>query len=509
MSKHLSVDVRVPVEEDNPSIKRIESLCIQCGKCQEVCRKEISVGHHYDLSKTMDTAICIHCGQCVNVCPTGALVEKQDWMKVHDVIQSHSKKVIAITSPSVRVGLGDAFGLEAGSYVEKKMVSALRELGVDVVFDTTFAADLTIMEEASELIDRITNNKPLPQFTSCCPAWVKFVETYYPSLLPNISSSKSPISMMAPTIKTWYAKRENIDPKDIYLVAITPCTAKKFEITRSEMKDASLYHDDEAYPDCDIVVTTKELANWMKAENLDLEKLEDSEYDSLMPRGSGAGLIFGNTGGVMEAAVRTAYFMLTEKQPPENLLEMKEIRGLEGIREASVTINDLTVNVAIVYGTENVRKFLPLLKEKHYDFVEVMTCPKGCISGGGQPKHIGEDMNEIQKKRVDSIYQKDASMKLRCSHDNPAIHQVYEEFYGLPLSELSKKLLHTTYHVRDDLNEDPSIYDTVCETEEVISTSTRYKCSICGYIYEGDLALEKDDFVCPICGVGKDLFEKC
>ena len=286
MSKHVSIDIRVPVENDNPAIRRIESLCIRCGQCKEVCKKEISVGHHYDLLKTEDTAICIHCGQCVNVCPTGALVERQDWMEVADVIKSGKKKVVAITSPSVRVGLGEEFGMEAGSYVEKQMVAALRSVGVNYVFDTTFAADLTIMEEASELIDRIQNKKPLPQFTSCCPAWIKFVETYYPQLLPNISSSKSPISMFAPTIKTWFAKKEGIAPEDIYIVAITPCTAKKFEITREEFHDAANYHHTQGYRDCDKVVTTKELANWLRAENLDLTSVGESDYDSLMPRGS-------------------------------------------------------------------------------------------------------------------------------------------------------------------------------------------------------------------------------
>lgn len=306
MSKHLSIDVRVPIEDGNPAIRRIESLCIKCGQCRDVCEKQISVGHHYNLLKTEDTAICIHCGQCANVCPTGAITEIQDWMEVREVIRHTNKKVVAITSPSVRVGLGEEFGMQAGTYVEEQMVGSLRALGIDYVFDTTFAADLTIMEEASELIHRIQNQKPLPQFTSCCPAWVKFAETYYPDLLPNISTSKSPISMFAPTIKTYFAKKENLNPKDIYVVALTPCTAKKFEITRDEMSDASSYHKNEHTQDCDKVITTRELANWLKAENLDLNTIIPSDYDSLMPRGSGAGIIFGNTGGVMEAAIRSA-----------------------------------------------------------------------------------------------------------------------------------------------------------------------------------------------------------
>ena len=512
--KHVSIDIRVPVENDNPAIRRIESLCIRCGQCKEVCKKEISVGHHYDLLKTEDTAICIHCGQCVNVCPTGALVERQDWMEVADVIKSGKKKVVAITSPSVRVGLGEEFGMEAGSYVEKQMVAALRSVGVNYVFDTTFAADLTIMEEASELIDRIQNKKPLPQFTSCCPAWIKFVETYYPQLLPNISSSKSPISMFAPTIKTWFAKKEGIAPEDIYIVAITPCTAKKFEITREEFHDAANYHHTQGYRDCDKVVTTKELANWLRAENLDLTSVGESDYDSLMPRGSGAGVIFGNTGGVMEAAVRSAYYFLTNEQPGDDLLKLEAIRGLAGVREASVTIADIPVRVAVVHGTDNARKFIAHMEETktHYDFVEVMTCPGGCIGGGGQPKHIGEDMQDIRKKRIASLYDKDASMSLRNSHDNPHIKAVYEEFYGTPLSTLAEALLHTTYHERKDLGEDPAVYAKAFEADSTVagtptSSDVKYRCTICGYIYEGDITKESDDYKCPICTVPKEMFE--
>ncbi len=513
MSKHLSVDIRVPIEEGNPAIRRIESLCIRCGQCKDVCKKQISVGHHYDLLKTNDTAICIHCGQCANVCPTNAITEIQDWMNVEAMIQNGNKKVIAITSPSVRVSLGEEFGMNAGSYVEEQMVGSLRALGFDYVFDTTFAADLTIMEEASELIDRIQNNKPLPQFTSCCPAWVKFAETYYPELLPNISTSKSPISMFAPTIRTWFAKKENIDPEDLYIVAITPCTAKKFEITRSEFNDASKYYERESFQDCDRVVTTRELANWLRAKNYDLDNVEKSNYDSLMPRGSGAGIIFGNTGGVMEAAIRSAYYFLTNEQPGDNLLNFEAVRGMEGVRKAELTINDLPIKVAVVHGTDNVRKFLHHIKEtnEYFDFVEVMTCPGGCIGGGGQSKHIGEDMDKVRKERIQSLYDKDSSISLRNSHDNPNIKQVYEEFYGKPLSELAESLLHTNYHVRDDLNEDPAKYETMYQEEsskkQESSSDVRYRCTICGYIYEGDITKESDDYKCPICTVPKDMFE--
>lgn len=514
MSKHLSVDIRVPIEDNNPAIRRVESLCIQCGKCRDVCNKQISVGNHYDLNKTNDLAICIHCGQCANVCPTGAIHEVQDFMQVAQVISEKKKKVVAITSPSVRVGLGEEFGMIAGSYVEEQMVGSLRALGVDYVFDTTFAADLTIMEEASELIDRITNKKPLPQFTSCCPAWVKFVETYYPDLLPNISTSKSPISMFAPTIKTYFAKKEGIQPEDIYVVALTPCTAKKFEITRDEMSDASAYHKTQSYQDCDEVITTRELANWMRANNLDLQHITPSDYDSLMPRGSGAGIIFGNTGGVMEAAVRSAYFFLTGKQPEGDLLKLDAVRGLDEVRHANVTINDLEISVAVVHGTDNARKFIAHMKETntHYDFVEVMTCEGGCIGGGGQPKHVGEDMQAVRQKRIDALYDKDQEVTLRSSHDNPHIQTLYKEFYHNPLTSLAEDLLHTSYHSRDDLHEDATKYETCYQLDEDTTSTTSstltYRCTICGYIYEGDITLESDAYKCPICSVPKDMFEQ-
>lgn len=511
MSKHSSTDVRVPIEKGNLAIRRIESLCIRCGQCNNVCTKDISVAHHYDLQKTDDTAICIHCGQCANVCPTGAIVEIQDWMRASDTIKQRNKKVIAITSPSVRVGLGEEFGMEAGSYVEEQMVGSLRALGVDYVFDTTFAADLTIMEEASELIQRIVNKKPLPQFTSCCPAWVKFVETYYPELLPNISTSKSPISMFAPTIKTYFAQKENIKPEDIYIIAITPCTAKKFEVAREEMSDASVYHKQEHAQDCDVVVTTRELANWMRAENLDLQSVAKSAYDSLMPRGSGAGIIFGNTGGVMEAAIRTAYYFLTNEEPPKDLLMLEPVRGMDNVRHAQVVIADIPIKVAVVHGTDNARKFIHEIKEsgEHYDFVEVMTCRGGCIGGGGQPKHIGEDLDAIRKKRIAALYDKDQEISLRSSHDNPHIQALYSNFYGKPLSDLAEQLLHTTYAPRNDLGEDPKQYDSMFQKEDkpTIPSSLQYKCTICGYIYEGDITNEHDDYRCPICSVPKDMFE--
>lgn len=513
MSKHKSVEIRVPVETNNPALRRIESKCISCGKCRDVCKQMISVGNHFDLNKTLDTAICIHCGQCINVCPSDALVEVKEWMPVVEAIHDPQSIVVAMTSPSVRVALGEEFSSNSGAYVEEQMVGALRDLGFDYVFDTTFAADLTIMEEASELIDRITNQKPLPQFTSCCPAWVKFVETYYPKLLPNISTSKSPISMFGPTIKTYFANKEHIDPKRIVTVAITPCTAKKFEIRREEMKDAGEYHNLDIR-DTDFVVTVRELAQWMKSDNRDLDSVTPSSYDSLMPRGSGAGIIFGNTGGVMEAALRTAHYMLTGKNPDASFLHLEALRGMDGIKTATVTINDLEIKAAVIHGTDHVRRFLNEYDMKDFHFIEVMTCRGGCIGGGGQPKHIGEDMDDVRKKRIASLYQKDDEVTLRFSHDNEMIKKVYDEFYGAPLSELAEKLLHTSYQDRSsDLGEDPQVYASMYEKEENKTTvkttaSEQWKCMICGYIYEGDLTLEGDDFKCPICFVDKSMFEK-
>lgn len=506
---HQFTDIRVPIEKDNPAVLRIEGLCIKCGKCKEVCQKMIGVAGCYDLEKTGNKAICVHCGQCANVCPTGAITQRNSYLSVTREILNSTKKVVFMTSPSVRVALGEEFGLIPGSYVEGQMVAALRKLGGDFVFDTTFAADLTIMEEASELIDRVTNDKPLPQYTSCCPAWVRFAETYYPEILPNISSSKSPISMFGPTVKTYFASKEKINPKDIITVAITPCTAKKAEIQREEMIDASIFHQEESYPDVDYVITTRELGAWMKSENIDINDLKEENYDSLMPRGSGAGIIFGNTGGVMEAALRTAYYMITGNQPPVDLLTYAPVRGLEEMKTAEVKINDLTIKVGVIHGLANIRQFLAREDVNSYHFVEVMTCRGGCIGGGGQPKaNIGQDIEEIRKQRIQGLYDKDNGINLRNSHDNPELKKLYEEFYKQPSSILAKELLHTSYHPRDDLKEEASIYHYQESTSKKQENGVTYTCSICGYIYQGDITLELNDYVCPICNVPKDLFTK-
>ena len=498
--QHLPLDVRVPMDEDNVAVVRHEEKCIKCGMCKSVCEEYIGVHGTYTLEETGGKGICIHCGQCTQVCPVDSLTERYEYQDIREAVADPEKIVIVSTSPSVRVGLGEEFGMGAGTFVEGKMVALLRKLGVDYVLDTNFAADLTIVEEGSELIERITKGRgPLPQFTSCCPAWVKFAEIYYPEILPNISSAKSPIGMQGPTIKTFFAKKMGLDPKKIVNVALTPCTAKKFEIRREEMSDAADYLKIEGLRDMDAVITTRELAKWAKEEGIDFASLEDSAYDDYMGEGSGAGVIFGNTGGVMEAALRTAYELITGKEAPAPLLDLQPVRGYEGIREASLDVDGLTVNVAIVYGTANVRKMIERVKsgEKQYHFIEVMTCPGGCIGGGGQPKTMLPVADDARKARIASLYQRDGSMKLRKSHENESIKKLYEEFYGQPLSELAEKMLHTMYKDRSEL-----LHVNVKEEKKM----TKWKCGICGYIYEGETLPE--GFTCPVCKQPASVFVK-
>lgn len=496
MSKHLSTSVRVPIEADNPSIVRNESLCIKCGQCSNVCTSPVGVLGTYALEQTGDRAICIHCGQCANVCPVGSITEVYEYPEVKAAVQDKDKIVIVSTSPSVRVALGEEFGLPKGAFVQGKMVALLRALGVDYVLDTNFAADLTIVEEASELLARIKGetDKPLPQFTSCCPAWVKFAETYYPELLPHVSTAKSPIGMQGPTIKTYFAQKMGIDPRKIVNVALTPCTAKKFEIRREEMNAAGQKLGIAELRDMDNVITTRELALWAKEAGIDFTSLEDSDFDKFMGEASGAGVIFGNTGGVMEAALRTAYAYLTGEQPPKEILKLEPVRGYDGLREASVEIAGRVINVAVVHGTENVRKLIAGGIEK-YHFIEVMTCPGGCIGGGGQPKDFAYDADVARKARIEGLYERDAEMELHMSHENKEIQQLYQEFYDTPLSELAEAMLHTAYQDRSaDL------------TKGAKKKMTKWKCSICGYIYEGEEL--PADFVCPICKQGADKFVK-
>ena len=496
--KHMPLDVRVPIEPDNPSIVRAEEKCIKCGMCKNVCTQDIGVHGTYTLEQTGGEAVCIHCGQCANVCPPSSITERYEYPEIRDAVKNPDQIVIISTSPSVRAALGEEFGMDAGEFVEGKMVALLRKLGVNYVLDTNFAADLTIAVVASELIDRVTKGTaPLLQFTSCCPAWIKFAEIYYPELIPNLSTAKSPIGMQGPTIKTYFAKKMGLDPTKIVNVALTPCTAKKYEIRRPEMHDAGHYYDDPNMRDMDFVRTTRELALWAKEEGIDFASLSDSAYDNLMGEASGAGVIFGNTGGVMEAALRTAYEYITGEEAPAQLYDLQPVRGYEGIREASLQIGELNVNVAVVYGTANARKMIERMKQgdKQYHFIEVMTCPGGCIRGGGQPKDLLKDADEVRKARIDSLYKKDAEMTLRKSHENPSIKRIYEEFYGKPLSEMAEKMLHTMY-------EDKSMILNKKGDKKM----AQWKCKVCGYIYEGEEL--PADFTCPLCKQPASAFEK-
>lgn len=447
MSKHEYETVRVPIEEDNPAIVRDNSKCILCGTCKSVCKFSQGVFGNYSLEKTGDKAICINCGQCTLVCPTNAITEVMDYHKVKELVKDPDKIVIFQTSPSVRIAASELFGMQPGTLVEGKIIAALRKLGASYVFDTTFGADLTIMEEAKELVDRIKNGSTLPQFTSCCPAWVNFIETFFPEYLPNVSTAKSPILMEGAMIKTYFAEKMQIDPTKIVNVAVTPCTAKKGEILRAEMNSSSKYHNIESLRDMDYVITTRELALWLKEEGIDFATLEDSTYDDLLGRGTGAGLIFGNSGGVMEAALRTSYYLLTGENPKDDFLNYQPVRGLDNVKVAEVAIKDISLKVAVINGTFQARKFLTTLKKtnEHYDFIEVMSCRGGCIAGGGTPKTEIPLPDEIKLQRMNGLYQTDTDSKLRNSYENPDIKELYQTFLEYPGSSLSHTLLHTSY----------------------------------------------------------------
>lgn len=437
--------IEIPVSKDNLSIEKDQSKCIECGYCVNVCRDEVTVARMYDIDKTIEP-ICINCGQCANVCPSRAITEKLEYLQIKEKIKNNSINVVSI-APSVRVAIGEEFGLDSGINVEKKIITALRKLGFNYVFDITFGADLTIMEEAQELVNRIKNNETLPMFTSCCPAWVKYAEIFYPELIPNLSSCKSPIAMQGTMIKTYFAKNENINPKDILNVVVAPCTAKKTEIKRKELNSASTFNQIDEIQDNDYVMTTRELALLLKEENINLLELEDGTFDNLLGKGSSAGLIFGNSGGVCESALRTVYYNLTGENLPKDAISFQIARGMKGIKEVSITVGGITLKAAIVNGMKNAKELLDkvLKKEVDYQFIEIMSCSGGCIFGGGQPIPDFIKTDEIRMKRMDGIYEEDDKSQKRFCHENPQIKKIYTDFLERPNSEIAEKLLHTSY----------------------------------------------------------------
>ncbi len=431
----------------SPAITIDFEKCILCGRCIQKCREiqgvnAISFSERANAMK-LDTAMglklsqttCVQCGQCALVCPTGAIKEHENIDEVKAVLKDKTKHIIVQTAPSVRVAIGEEFGMPVGSLVTGKMVTSLRKLGFDMVFDTNFGADLTIMEEANELLHRIKNKKPLPMFTSCCPAWVNFMEIFFPKYLKHLSSCKSPHQMFGAIVKSYYAQKYKIKPQDIIVVSIMPCTAKKYEIQREGMAC-------DGCKDVDYVLTTRGLAKLLKENKIDLKKLKNSKFDMPLGLASGGGAIFGASGGVMESAIRTAHYILTGKEIKN--IEYQKVRNSSGLKKTTLKIAGKKLNLGIVHGLANARKLMEEIEsgKADYDFIEIMACPGGCIGGGGQPKPTTQ---EIIKKRAGAIYKQDRILKYRQAHNNPQIQQLYDEFLGKPLSKKSHKLLHTKY----------------------------------------------------------------
>ena len=460
--KFVGAKTETTLDQLTPSIVRDTSKCILCGRCVARCKAAHGTGILGFEKRGFNTIVapaedrsfgespCILCGQCVNVCPTGALMEKSEIALIDEAMKA-GKYVVVQTAPAVRAALGEEFGMKIGTPVTGKMVAALKRLGFNKVYDTNFAADLTIMEEATELLSRIKNNGVLPMITSCSPGWVNYAEYYYGDQLDHLSSCKSPHQMQGAIIKSYFAEKQGIDPKDIFVVSIMPCTAKKFEKERPEMNVNGL-------KDVDAVLTTRELAKLIKRSGINFAKLPDEEFDQdIMGEYTGAGVIFGVTGGVMEAALRTAYFVLTGKE--HEAIKFEAVRGLEGLKEATLNINGSEIKVAIASGMKNAKVLLDQIREgkSPYTFIEIMGCPGGCINGGGQPfvKPVflpNEDLNILdtyKEKRAQALYSEDERQTLRQSHNNTQIQQLYKEFLGEPNSHKAHDLLHTHYQARE------------------------------------------------------------
>lgn len=440
------------------SLIRDMDKCVMCRRCETMCNEVQAVGALSGINRgfnavvspafelPMGDTVCTHCGQCVAVCPTGALTENDATYEIIEALADPEKVVVVQTAPAVRVAIGEEFGKEPGSIVTGKMVAALKQIGFDYVFDTDFTADLTILEEGTELLERLHkflggDSRALPILTSCCPAWVNFVESQFPELIDIPSTAKSPQQMFGSVAKSYFAEKLNVPREKMVVVSVMPCLAKKYEATREEFSV-------NGNPDVDIVISTRELAHLIKRVNIDMEELPEQEFDRPLGLSTGAAVIFGTTGGVIEAAVRTAYEVHTKKPLPK--IDFEELRGFEGIRVASVDVDGLMLNIGIAHGLGNARALLEEVRDgnpRNLHAIEVMACPGGCIGGAGQPYHHGN--SDILKKRQAAIYNIDKDMPIRKSHENPAITEIYETYLGKPLGELSHKLLHTHYHVKD------------------------------------------------------------